>query len=322
MRLILIAAILVFLAGCKSSHKLTGTDYIDLSVAQARALNTAFPQEIADSLGWGDLTSTGLKVKEELRFSLTSAFEPFHLYRISVKRKVEGESVLFWSRKRSMYLSGAHENMELYLKGKCKEIYQTENFEYCKPGYAIEPDWGKIYSTLESRNIWSIPDTSTAQELSAADSAQWMIHTQVRLGDYYRSYSHTNPENYSGVRYKSNLMAIISQLQMVSTGQEKPDNFNIYSGITTGVRGSAFKLCDESESWRFEGNLEELLKASGFPAEFESSGNLNFYVIVSGTIEDEWYGNRSGTGFTKIIRPSEINDFRIISGDTCPSNTP
>lgn len=322
MRSGLIVLTLLLIISCKSSHKLTGTDYIDLSAGTLAIQNTSFPQEIADSLDWGDLTSAELKTKEEFRIMLTSGFEPFHLYRIYTNRNVEGESILFWPKRIAASLSDAHQNMDQYLKGRCQEIYQTRNYEYCSPEYAIEPDWGKIYSTLESRNIWSIPDQPGASADNTPDSIKWVMNTQVRLGDYYRSYTHTNPENYTGVDYKLNLMGIISQLQLVSTGQQKPENFNIYSGVTTGVRSSAFKLCDESETWRFDGNLEELLEAGGYPARFEQTEKLNFYVTVSGIVEDEWYGNRGRTGFTKIIRPSEINDFRVISGDKCPSNTP
>jgi hypothetical protein len=317
---LLVLGSIIFLS-CKSSHKLTGTDYTDLGSGEALISNEYFPQEIADSLGWGDLTSSELKVNEEFRFTLISSHKPYHLYRLKKGRKVEGESILFWPRIRTSSFTSVHENMLQYLEGKCSDVHQTRNYEYCEPLFRTEPDWGKLYSTLEDREIWTIPDQPSG--LSATpDSIRWVMNTQVRLGDYYRTYTHINPENYTGIDYKINILAITAQLQSVSNREEKAENFNTYSGVTNGKRSSFFKPCGETETWRFDGNLEELLSESGYPAELEQTGDSFFYVTVSGTVEDEWYANRGVTGYTKVIRPTEITNFVIVSSDKCPNSAP
>ncbi|MBO6523090.1 MAG: hypothetical protein JJ971_04630 [Balneolaceae bacterium] len=317
----------ILLLSCKSSHKLTGTDYVDLSMDEIVNPNPGFPQEIADSLGWGDLTSAEMeKVDEEFRFSLTSEYEPHYLYKISVKRKVSGESILYWAKSRGTSSTYAHQNMRQFLKGKCTEFFETENYGYCKPEYLVEPDWGNIYSKLEDRNIWQLPGPQKMDSLNVTknvpDSIRWVMKTQMRLKDYYRAYTHTNPEQYFGSQNKVDLMAIMTQLQLISTSHQKPENFNLYSGVTTGARGSAFMLCDESQTWRFEGDLEQLLKASGYPATIAESENQFFYITVSGEVEDEWYGYRGRTGFTKVIRPSEVNNMVILADDACPARAP
>lgn len=327
MRSTLVIVCLLFVVTCKSSHKLTGTDYVDLSAGSAITSTINFPQEIADSLGWGDLTSAEMeKVKEEFRFSLTSEYEPHHLYRISVKRKVSGESILYWSKSRRVSFTHAHQNMRQFLKGKCTEFFETENYGYCKPEYLVEPDWGNIYSKLEDRNIWQIPGLEEMDSLNTSgtipDSIRWVINTQVRLKDYYRDYKHINPEKYSGDANKIDLLTIIAQLQLISSRHQKAENFNLYSGVTTGARGSGFILCDENQTWRFDGDLEQLLKATGYPATFEEAENQFFYITVSGEVETEWYGYSGRTGFTKVIRPSEVNNMVTLPNNKCPDVTP
>ena len=236
----LLTGILIFLAalGCSSSHKLTGTDYVDLSTGNKFPGTQSFPTEIAAALNWGDLSSDTLKgIKEEIRVALTSAFEPYHIFRIyAAKRGVEGETALFWAKKRAVERDNLHENMKVYLKGKCTEFFETDNYGYCKPNYFMDPDWGKIYSNLEARNIWQIRDQSQLELEALPDTNLWYINTQVRLGDYYRSYTHTSPEQYVGILERIDILGILTQLQLVTNSMQKPENFNVYSGITNGKK--------------------------------------------------------------------------------------
>ncbi len=320
MKLSQILVLTILLVGCKSSHKLTGTDYVDLSTSETFPENVLFPTEITGALGWGNLSSDTLKgVGEEVRISLTSEFEPYHLFRMyTAKRGVEGESIFFWEKKRVLERENFHENMKFYLKGKCTEFFETNNYGYCTPNYFLEPDWGKIYSNLEARNVWQIRDQSQLELTALPDTNIWKMSIQVRLGDYYRSYMHTSPEQYSGILERVDILGILTQLQLVASSTLKPENFNVYSGITNGKRNSSFILCDESEVWRFEASLEELISASGYPATVEEDENEYFYVTVSGSVEDEWYGSRGTTGFMRVIRPSEVNSITTVVKKECP----
>ncbi|GAB5410624.1 MAG: hypothetical protein BalsKO_29890 [Balneolaceae bacterium] len=321
MRPILFLSIIVSLVGCKSSHKLTGTDYIDLSKGTEVTGGTQFPIEIAADLDWGNLSSDTLnRVREEFRIALISETEPFHLFRIYTKKRgVTGEAVLFWRKKRAMERTNTHENMKQYLKGKCDTFFETDNFGYCKPIYVIEPNWRKLHSNLEARNIWQISDQSELGLEQLPDSNIWVMTTQVRLGDYYRNYSHSNPEKYPAGDEKINILGILTQLQNTANNEYKPENFNVYSGITNGKKGASFTLCDESEVWRFNASLEELILSSGYPAKVTVQEEQYFYITISGVVEDEWYGNRSTSGFERVINPLEINSLYTVAKKECPA---
>lgn len=310
----------LFLFTCKSSHKLTGSDYVDLSTTNQGTVSPYFPQQIADSLGWGDLSSSNIgKVKEELRFTLISEVEPLQLFRISKGRKVRGESILYWSKGGSYNELSHHENMQLYLKDRCTEFYETISFGYCIPIYETEPDWKRIYSVLDSRGAWTLPDQSQIPDVAPPDSNEWVLNTQVRVGNYYRTYTHTTPGRYlPQMERGSDLGLIIVEFQRLVQNQQQQDNFNTYSGITSGINGSSFTLCDGSEVWRFNANLEELLTATGYPLQITKQEDLQFYLTVSGTVSDEWYRSRSYSGYSRQITPTEVHGLEIVSGDACP----
>ena len=71
--------------------------------------------------------------------------------------------------------------------------------------------------------------------------------------------------------------------------------------------------------WRFGASLEELISASGYPVTVEEEEDEYFYVTVSGSVEDEWYGSRGTTGFMRVIRPTEVNNITTLSKKECPS---
>ena len=315
----LLSVICIILLSCSSSHKLTGTDYVDLSTTMKGTISPYFPQQIADSLGWGDLSSAELrKVKEEFRITLISEIAPFQLFRISRGKKVQGESVLYWPKGSSKEVDH-YENMPLYLKDRCNEFFETLSFEYCFPIYETEPNWEKVFNVLESGDVWTLPDQSEIPDIAVPDSNEWVINTQVRLDKFYRTYTHTTPGRYlSLMEQGGDLGIIIFEFQHLVQSQHELDNFDIYSGITTGVNGSSFTLCDGSEVWRFNANLEELLTASGYPLQITEQEELQFYITVSGTVDNEWYWNRAYSGFSRQITPSEIYGFEVIFDNKCP----
>jgi len=322
MRIFLIVLSLFLLLGCSSSHKLTGVDYVDLSTGSTAAVDPIFPTEIAADLGWGDLSSDSINdIGEEFRISLISEFEPHRLFRVYTdKRKVKGESILFWGEINPNERTNTHEDMKQYLQGKCNEFYETDKYNYCKPTFIVEPNWGKIFSDLEERNIWQMPDQSQLEIEALPDTNVWTMNTQVRLGDYFRSYTQTNPDKYSGaIEERVDILAILAVLQLTKTNQYKAENSNIYSGITSGEKGSSFMLCDESEDWRFDASLAELIFESGYPAKIEETKEQYFYITVSGTVEDEWYANRGNSAFLRVIQPNQIYSLSTVTKKECPA---
>ena len=312
---------LVFVQACSFSHKLTDTDYSDLATGEEPRRSAYFPNEIAEELGWGDLASDMLKnVNEEFRFTLKSDFEPYHLFRISRTRKVKGESVLFWAKNNLHDATNPHKDLKKYLKERCTDFYEAQNFEYCLPNYLKEPNWEAVYSNLEVGNVWKIPDQSQLEIESPPDSNRWVMDVQLRLNDFYRLYTHTSPEFYVGQIDAIDIMAIVVQLQLVVTSQTKPDNFDVYSGITSGAVGSSFTLCDKSEVWRFDGDISRLLNLGGVPSHSYNTEDAMFYVVVSGTVDDEWYSNRKSSGFLKTLLPKEVNEISVVSNNKCPSS--
>ena len=211
--------------------------------------------------------------------------------------------------------------MQLYLKDRCTEFFETINFGYCKPEHEIEPDWKKIYSVLDSRNIWSLPDQPELPDIAKPDSNEWVMNTQVRFGNFYRTYTYTTSDRYlTQIDQESDLGIIIVEFQKLIQYQRQQDNFNAYSGVTSGVNGSSFTLCDGSEVWRFNANLKELLTSTGYPLQITDQKRLQFYITVSGTISDEWYRSQSYSGYSRQITPTDVHGIEVVSGGKCPGS--
>lgn len=308
--------IITLVLGCnKSINKLADANFSDLSVGEAPARVASFPIEIEDSLGWGSLLDGSFKKKhEEFRFMLSSNKAPFHLFRISNKKGFMGESVLFWEKGASASLNSAYQNMNQYLNGRCTDFKETPQYEYCTPIYANDPNWEIIYPRLERDSIWTLsgePSSSTTTE-------DWNFNVQVRQGNYYRAYSYTNPDQLQKTPQILNALSIITQLNRVSEAFLSADNFNTYTGITSGKLGSSFTLCDQSEVWRFQSDLATLVNKSGLPFSISDSDDQLFYVSLQGTLKDEWYSSRENTGFQKTLFPEELNHISLVSKNTCP----
>lgn len=317
-RLLLLSGLisLFLLAGCnRTTNKLTDSNFNDLSVDPLPQRALSFPAEIEDSLGWGNLVESSFKKKqEEFRFVLTSNKAPYHLFKISNRKGIKGESILFWEKETSASLTDAFQNMEQHLNGRCSEFKETAQYQYCTPIYSVEPNWEQIYNALERDSIWTL----SGQSSSAQSGNSWKFNTQVRHGNYYRSYSYTNPDQSQKTSEILNALSVITQLNRVSESFLQADNFNTYSGITSGKLGSTFTLCDESEVWRFQSDLVTLVNSSGLPFSISSNDGLLFYVSVQGTLKDEWYANRENSGVQKTLFAEELNHISLVSKNKCP----
>ncbi|MEQ9264522.1 MAG: hypothetical protein RLN81_04835 [Balneolaceae bacterium] len=215
--------LLLLLMGCnRTTNKLADSNFRDLSVEPLPQRALSFPAEIEDSLGWGNLVESPFKKKqEEFRFVLTSNKAPYHLFKISNRKGIKGESVLFWEKETSASLTDAFQNMEQHLNGRCSEFKETAQYQYCTPIYSVEPNWEQIYNALERDSIWTL----SGQSSSAQSGNSWKFNTQVRHGNYYRSYSYTNPDQSQKTPEILNALSVITQLNRVSESFFKTDNF-------------------------------------------------------------------------------------------------
>ena len=293
---------------------------IDLSVSQPNS--QTIPEEITETLNWGTLSDPDLEnVKEEFRITLTSASIPYHIFRVVHRKKVRGESILYWPKELDLnHTIAPQRNMEEFLSDTCKEIHQTENYEYCIPELSKNIDWSPVYNMLVQRNIWTLPDETDMQFVSNESSNPWEIYIQTRYQNYYHSYNHTNPDQYGGNLQALDLLAITAQMRQIASSFTPAQNFNTYQGITTGIRGSDFIPCDIDEVWRFNARLDELIAKNGITAQFEGQDSLLFFVNVQGSVEDEWYAQRESSGYSKVITPVQINNIELVKSVNCPNS--
>lgn len=299
---------------CSSTHKMSETNYQDLSSGSVVQSNPAFPGEVEQAAGWGSIIDGKFKKgQEEMRFNLTSESEPFHLFRVTNRKKVGGEIILYW-QKGDIAKS---ETMKDFMNGRCEEIQETQNYEYCYPLFVDEPNWELLYKSLESSNVWTISDQPETTLDSLDGNSYWKIDVELRLKNYYRTYDHISPDQYQEMEAGKLATSIAGRLNTMTYNFLTAENFDTYSGITNGKPGSDFIECNKNEVWRFNGSLQDLIERSGYPVTVEEQENIFFYVTVQGTIREIWHSNRGESGAVKNLFPSEINNISVVTTGSC-----
>ena len=310
----------IIVIGCGSIHPITTVDHTDLTAGADGLRINEFPAPVVEALGWHNLASTEFEnVDEEFQIAIYSETKPYHLFRISNDKKNPGETILFWPFDGSSNSAVPEKNMHEYLVGLCDKFEQAGPYEYCIPEFSKNNSWGNIFNNLVQRNIWTLQDGAEFETNNSKDASGtlWGMVFQIRKRMLFRTFTHQNPDLYTGTSESLDVLAIAAQLRLIANNFVPPQNYNTYSGITNGLKGSTFKPCGTNENWRFDANLTDLMSRKGMATVAEQQDELLFQVRVAGTLRDEWYSNRRSTGFSKIITPYEVSEVSVISDTVC-----
>ena len=279
----------------------------------------AFPQEIADSLGWGAMYEGTLgEEEEEFRVVLSSPISPYHALRIKKTKDIEGAYVLFWEKNAAIDVESPQRNIRWFIQGECKDFKETVQFEYCTPEWFEEPDWQRVYQKFDQSDIWTLEPADSLERDSLSVEDQWVMHVEARVENYFRRYQYLSPDTYQMSSTSSDVLTMVSQMKNLRDATIQRDNFNVYRGYMKGPSGPEFVLCDESETWFFDGHLEDLVVTSAYPVLIEEASEQHFYVELRGQVRDQWYTEWFDQSYTRVIIPDEINEIQLISGPRCP----
>jgi len=306
------------LSSCGSTHKMSKVEHVVLPTTVLSSPR-AFPQEIADSLVWGAMYNGTLGAEEEeFRVVLSSPIPPYHGLRIKKTKDIEGAYVLFWEKNDAIDVESPQRNIRWFIQGECKDFKETTQFEYCIPEWFEEPDWQRVYQKFDQSDIWTLEpaDSLVRDTLSLED--EWVMHVEARVENYFRRYQYLSPDTYEKSSISNDVLKMVSQMKDLRDATIQRDNFNVYRGYMKGPSGPEFVLCDESETWYFDGHLEDLVVTSAYPVLIEEASEQHFYVELRGQVRDQWYTEWFDQSYTRVIFPDEINEIQLISGPKCP----
>lgn len=305
-------------AGCNSSHKLTGTDYVDIETESAPEVISGYPSAVIEDAGWNDIT-TKLKERsdnEEFRIWLNSPIYPANLFKLTKgKKEVKGEAILYWKRDTAEVVSDfTHPTMQQYLWGTCTEFFTVENYGYCFPEFEDEVDWEFIYNTIENQGFWQLPGGVDGSQTEK----EWQMYVQMRLGNYYRHYVHQSPEGYEDAELRNRVQRLSGAVKRISNRYKQNISTNLFEGITDG---GAFTLCDSSEVWEFDGNLNRMLERAGLKTTVNTIEEESlYYITVKGRVSTVWYNEWATGEFDRVLVPNEIYNIRVVNKFKCPQN--
>lgn len=306
------------LSSCGSTHKMSKVEHVVLPTTVLSSPR-AFPQEIADSLGWGAMYEGTLgEEEEEFRVVLSSPISPYHALRIKKTKDIEGAYVLFWEKNAAIDVESPQRNIRWFIQGECKDFKETAQFEYCTPEWFEEPDWQRVYQKFDQSDIWTLEPADSLVRDSLSVEDQWVMHVEARVENYFRRYQYLSPDTYQMSSTSSDVLTMVSQMKNLRDATIQRDNFNVYRGYMKGPSGPEFVLCDESEMWYFDGHLEDLVVTSAYPVLIEEASEQHFYVELRGQVRDQWYTEWFDQSYTRVIISDEINEIQLISGPRCP----
>jgi hypothetical protein len=313
-----IAFLGLVLIGCDTTHKLTGTDYVDIETEQTPPVAVDYPSQIIEAVGWSDITSE-LKPKgtEEVRFWMSSDLYPAHLFKMEKDKRgeVQGEVLLYWPNDTTKNSSDfTHQMMKRYLEGTCTEFFTTASYGYCFPELDETIKWSSIYVAAESQDFWQIPAGVNA----AKAERNWQMYVQMRLRNFYRDYQHVNAHDYEDEVLKTQIIQLVRAVRNIKNRFESAVGTNSFEGITDGT---SFTLCDSSETWEFNGDLTRLLENAGFTMQVKTEeDNSLYYIMVKGRLAPIWYYEWATNEFDRRLYPNEIYDIRAVNKFECPSD--
>lgn len=310
--------IMLMYSGCGSTHKMSKVDHVVLP-SYILPAPRAIPEEIADSLGWGLISEGSFEEdEEEFRLALSSPIRPYHGLRIHKTKELDATYLLFWEKNPRVDVRAPQRNVRWFIEGECEEFYETRNYEYCIPEWFEEPDWDGLYEQFDEQGIWTLEPADSLVRDTVSFEDRWYIHIEARVSQYYRRYEYMSPDTYAASRVPNAVLSMVSQMRSLRDATFQRDNFNVYRGYMKGVAGPEFVLCDESETWYFNGNLEDLVVTSAYPVVIENAEEQYFYIEARGQVRDEWYTEWFDQVYTRAFDPDEINEIRLISGPQCP----
>lgn len=320
---VILTALVVFISvsmfsSCGSTHKMSKVEHVVLPTTLLSSPR-AFPQEIADSLGWGAMYEGTLGAEEEeFRVVLSSPISPYHALRIKKTKDIEGAYILFWEKNLAIDVESPQRNIRWFIEGECKDFKETAQFEYCIPEWFEEPDWQRVYQKFDQSDIWTLEPADSLVRDSLSLEDEWVLHVEARVENYFRRYQHLSPDTYEMSSTSSDVLNMVAQMKALRDATIQRDNFNVYRGYMKGPSGPEFVLCDESETWYFDGHLEDLVVTSAYPVLIDGASEQHFYVELLGQVRDQWYTEWLDQSYTRVIIPDEINEIQLISGPRCP----
>jgi hypothetical protein len=238
--------------------------------------------------------------------------------RIKKTKDIEGAYVLFWEKNAAIDVESPQRNIRWFIQGECKDFKETAQFEYCTPEWFEEPDWQRVYQKFDQSDIWTLEPADSLVRDSLSVEDQWVVHVEARVENYFRRYQYLSPDTYQMSSTSSDVLTMVSQMKNLRDATIQRDNFNVYRGYMKGPSGPEFVLCDESETWYFDGHLEDLVVTSAYPVLIEEASEQHFYVELRGQVRDQWYTEWFDQSYTRVIISDEINEIQLISGPRCP----
>jgi hypothetical protein len=133
--------------------------------------------------------------------------------------------------------------------GECGAVHRVGHSEACPIQLKRQPDWRRLWDSLERLGVWQLADQSIQPNDSVVVFDGWSMTVELRDGPFYRSFAYSNPNAHKGAAFRA--ATAIGQIEngLWVLMMPKTNNHIVRGRLAIGTRSTEFLPCGSTETW-------------------------------------------------------------------------
>lgn len=204
------------------------------------------------------------------------------------------------------------------LAGQCAPVHRVGRTEACPVRLKRQPDWRRLWDSLETLGVWQLPDESRQPADSVIVFDGWSMTVELRDGPFYRSFAYSNPNAHKGAAFRA-ATAIGRIDDGLWTLMMPLANDRVMRGrLAIGSRSTEFLPCGSTETWGAT-NVNSPATDSLYRmiAEHDSVSRQVRYVVLRGMDALPALVRSRGGPYSHVFEVDSVLAVRKWTGEEC-----
>jgi|GEM_PF-2446697 len=238
----------------------------------------------------------------------------FTLFRFTGSQQhMRGELIFSWGARNVLDRPAGQTSHDLSVynrTGSCGGFRRAAGKGVCRAILGSDLDWTDVYRSAKEAGLWTLPDQSELPDDGRMFLDGWGITVELRDGEHYRTYHYSNPDKREDWPEADSAVAIAEAVRSVYDFVRRPDNLQVYRGVTDAEYRGAFHLCDAEEVWGYRPGLSLDSLANRAGIDLPSAGEAGYEMKVLALPTPEWLAAQWDSDFNRELQVRELKSIR------------